>query len=215
MASDRLQHALSHVRWIGGSVCAGKSSVARVLAERTPLRLYHCDQHEAEHVARSHPDRHPTMAAFSALSMDERWVRRSPEAMAESSARWHVERFDLIVADLLAGPRDPPSLVEGFGLFPELVSAVIRQAHQAVWLVATPAFLTAMRYRRGMTVPDQTSDPERARRNLIARDILMADRARRSAAECGLPLVEVDGSRSIDETARLVARLLLLSAPRQ
>lgn len=199
------RHALAHVLWLGGSVCAGKSSISRLLAQRYPLQLHHYDRHEPDHVARSHPDRHPAITAFNSLTMDERWILRPPTIMAESSIQSLTERFEFVVEDLVGMSRDRPILVEGFGLFPECVSAVISAPRQALWLVAAPTFLTAMRYKRGMTAPDLTSDPERARQNLIARDVLMADYVRRQAAERRLTVVEVDGHTSIEDVAAVVA----------
>ncbi|WP_133884358.1 shikimate kinase [Glycomyces sp. NRRL B-16210] len=38
---------VSHVRWIGGGTGAGKSTVARLLAERYRLRIYDGDAAEA------------------------------------------------------------------------------------------------------------------------------------------------------------------------
>jgi hypothetical protein len=207
-----LKHILAHVRWLGGSVCAGKTSISQVLATRFGLEVYHCDRLEREHLARAQPGRQPAMTSGAALSMDECWVFRSPEVMAESSFTFHQERFEMIVDDLLGRPGTRPVLVEGFGLLPACVMQVIREPHQALWLVTTPAFLTAMRYQRGMTAPGLTSDPERARRNLIARDILMTNALTRELTARGLPLIEVAGSQPLDTIAGLVARRLQLTA---
>jgi adenylylsulfate kinase-like enzyme len=47
--TESLTRALSHVLWLGGSVCAGKSSIARTLGAKDGLRVYHYDRHEQEH----------------------------------------------------------------------------------------------------------------------------------------------------------------------
>jgi adenylylsulfate kinase-like enzyme len=70
--------ALAHVIWIGGSPCAGKTSVAQQLADRHSLQAYHFDRHEADHIKRSSPARHPALHTFLAMTLDERWVLRSP-----------------------------------------------------------------------------------------------------------------------------------------
>ena len=203
--NGELSQDLSHVLWLGGSVCAGKSSISRLLARRYPLQLYHYDRHEPDHIARSRPDRHSAITAFNSLTMDERWVLRPPEIMAESSIQSLTERFEFVVEDLSSTSRNMPILAEGFGLFPECVSPVISDPRQALWLVASPRFLRAMRYKRGMTAPNLTSDPEQARQNLIARDVLMADYVRLQATERGLAVVEVDGRASIEDVAAMVA----------
>ena len=42
--TEQLQQALAHVYWLGGSPCAGKSSIADSLVERYGFRLYRCDE---------------------------------------------------------------------------------------------------------------------------------------------------------------------------
>jgi len=70
----------SHVLWIGGSVCSGKTSASAELANRYHLRTYHFDRAEPFHVYRSVPERQPNIISFMAMTMDERWILRSPES---------------------------------------------------------------------------------------------------------------------------------------
>lgn len=208
--SDReraaMRAALGHVFWLGGSVCAGKTSITEALARAYGLHAYSSDRHEVAHIARSDPERHPTLHTAAARTMDERWLDPSPEEMAATSTQFHRERFDLIVEDLLALPRDRPILAEGYGLLPECVVSDLADPRHALWLISRPAFLAAMREKRGMTAPALTSDPMRARANLIARDVLMAAALREDVTRRGLAFVDVDVSRDMAEMAGLVAR---------
>ncbi len=52
----------------------------------------------------------------------------------------------------------------------------------------------------------QVRDPERATRNLFARDMLVAAHVRAQAGSRGLTVWEVDGSRSAEELAEQVAQ---------
>ena len=45
--------SLAHVYWIGGSPCAGKSTVADMLGERYGVHVYHVDDHAEDHSARA------------------------------------------------------------------------------------------------------------------------------------------------------------------
>jgi hypothetical protein len=76
---------LSHVFWLGGATCAGKTSVADRLAQMYGWQVYHYDQHEPDHVARRLQVGDQQIAAFLALSMDERWLLRTPEVMAQET----------------------------------------------------------------------------------------------------------------------------------
>ncbi|WP_426511059.1 hypothetical protein ACPPVO_10720 [Dactylosporangium sp. McL0621] len=53
--------------------------------------------------------------------------------------------------------------------------------------------------------PRGVSDPERAQRNRIARDRLVAEDAVRAATALGMPVVEIDGSLGAEGIADIVA----------
>ena len=207
------QRAFAHVLWIGGPPDAGKTSVATLLARKNHLPVYHFDRHELDHIARADPKRHPALHALgsSLKELDERawcdehWVRRPVEEMARSAIASWSERVDLAVEDLLAMPADRPIIAEGPGFFPEVILPLLSSPRQASWLVPTTAFKRASHRRRGKTAfRSETSDPDRACRNHVERDLLITEHYRRAARELGLPLIEVDGSRSAEEVAALV-----------
>ena len=79
-ADNDLKRALRHVLWVGGSVCAGKTSAAGVMAERYALRAYYFDHQEPFHIHRSVPERQPhlTLDAVGVELDHERRHWRSP-----------------------------------------------------------------------------------------------------------------------------------------
>jgi adenylate kinase family enzyme len=83
---------LTYVLWIGGATDAGKTTVARIIAERYGLQLYNYDQHDLPQIERLAQ----TMThyrAFLAASMDERWVRPEPEELAQRALQAFCDRF--------------------------------------------------------------------------------------------------------------------------
>ncbi len=207
---DLSPQRLQHLRWIGGGSGAGKSTVARLLAEMYELRLYHCDDMQSAHATRSNLTDHPMLHAFSAMTMDERWARRTPEEMFRTFHGFHGEGFELILADMLGLPIDVPILVEGYKLLPRLVAPLLSRKDQAVWLIPTPSFRRLALERRGSlwSIAGQTSDPEKALTNLLARDALFTEEVERQATVLQLTTIQVDGSASIDELAKRVAHCL-------
>src|SRR5688572_32669838 len=101
-----LRAALAHVYWIGGAPDAGKTTVARLLAKRHGMRLYVLDASTRAHAERATPAAQPELSAFLGLTMDERWVDRTPRVMADQTLRISAERFALALEDLLALPSE-------------------------------------------------------------------------------------------------------------
>ena len=202
---------LGHVSWIGGASGAGKSTMARRLADRYGLRRYATDDVMSDHAQRSTPEDSPFLSEFLAMDMDERWLNRSPETMLETFHWYRGEGFGLIVEDLLAFPPEPAVVVEGFRLLPRLVKPLLADAGPAaVWLLPTPEFQRAAFASRGTLwkIAGKTSDPERALRNLLDRDRMFTDRLRDETRSLGLPVVEVDTTTTEDALFERVSAAL-------
>jgi hypothetical protein len=175
---------LSHALWIGGAPCSGKSSVAAALADRFGLQVYHVDARTWVH--------EPRMPAteFGSLTMDERWVHATPERMLGWFVTSSRHRFRLVLEDLRELPDEPAAIVEGPQLFPTSVSAVLRDPAHALFLLPDPDELAERRRARG---PMQgTSDGDRAKQNVVARDLLIAAAFEREARELRLPTLRMD-----------------------
>ncbi|MEU0898539.1 hypothetical protein [Streptomyces massasporeus] len=201
---------MRHVYWIGGGSGAGKSTIARRLADRHGWRLYSTDDVMADHARRTTADEAPFLHAFMAMDMDERWVDRSPETMLETFHWFRGEAFGPIVEDLARMPAGTPVVVEGFRLLPHLVEPLLPGPGHAVWLLPTPqfrqcAFTSRATPEGGFT--RRTRDPARADRNLAVRDALFTGRLREETTRRGLPAVTVDGTMTADELAGRVGEV--------
>lgn len=208
MHGDPLSSRLRHVYWIGGGSGAGKSTIARRLADRHGLAVYATDDAMSDHAARCPDIEVPLLRAFQRMDMDERWVRRRPETMLDTFHWFEGEGFDLIVEDLLDLPPAPRIIVEGFRLLPHLVKPLLPTPSHGVWLIPTPEFRLAAFERRGTlwTIPRKTSDPERALRNLLERVGLFTERVRSDVESAGLPFITLDRSIAENDLVDRVAK---------
>jgi 2-phosphoglycerate kinase len=203
---------MRHVYWIGGASGGGKSTMARRLAAEHGLTLYATDDVMADHARRSTPQDSPFLARFAAMSMDERWVTRSPETMLDTFHWYRGEGFRLIVEDLQRLPGTRGVVVEGFRLLPHLVQPLLATGGHAVWLLPTPEFRRAAFDTRGSTwkIAAKTSDPEKALQNLLDRDRMFTDHLTAETQRLGLPAIEVTPGLTEDELAARVEQLFEL-----
>ncbi|MGH8976872.1 MAG: hypothetical protein ACRDV7_02265 [Acidimicrobiia bacterium] len=201
-----LRAQLQHVLWIGGASAAGKTTIARRIAEQNGLMLYATDDAMSDHARRATPETCPFLSEFMEMDMDERWLRRSPEAMLETFPWFRGEAFDMIFDDVLRLPRTPGVIVEGFRLLPHRVQPLLAAPSHAVWLLPTPDFRRAASAQRAPAwgFLDETSDPEQALRNLLERDRMFTDRLREETTRLELPAIEVDVPTNEGEIANRV-----------
>ncbi len=190
---------------MGGSPCSGKTSIAMSLIERYGMTYYDCDQALYRHNEQVTPEKQPVFYRVMRLPPEELWMRPVEQQTAEELAIYR-EEFPLILADLLAMPKDRPVLVEGAALLPECVAPLIDTPRRAIWVVPTAEFqwehYSQREWAQGYV--RDTSDPRKAFQNWMQRDIQFARFVRGDAEQRGLRAIVVDGQRSLAENIRLV-----------
>ncbi len=205
---------LSHVLWIGGSPCSGKSTISHTIARIYVFVDYHVDAWDGNHMARRIAAGDVEAQAFMNMSIDQRWVERSVAALTREAISSWSRAFPLVIEDLLALPTETFIVAEG-NFFPGCVAPYLSSPRQAIWLVPTDEFCERGRRERWAQlairqkrhgVHDEGSDPEKRRQNIIARDCRLARYVRRQAKEMSLTVQVVDGSRSREEMTELVER---------
>ncbi|WP_420644884.1 hypothetical protein [Candidatus Leptofilum sp.] len=200
----------THAYWIGGSPCAGKSTIAQRLAAQYSLHLYQCDTEFEHHLRQSTAEASPTIHHLHQLSCDELWLRPVTEQLNTEIA-YHAERFELILADLCRLPTEPV-LVEGAELMPTAVFPLLTRTNQAIWLVPTADFQRHHYAQRPWIheVLRECSQPAQAFENWMQRDIAYANWVQQETTVRNLNCLIVDGSHSIEENCQRVAESLQL-----
>ncbi|MCB9156204.1 MAG: hypothetical protein H6645_03700 [Caldilineaceae bacterium] len=202
-------HQLRRVYWLGGSPCAGKSTVSEMIAEQLGWQVYHCDDWDEVHRARADVVKHPTFHAVTKLRGDALWLRPVEEQLA-TEIRFHGEQLALVLEDLpqILATDERPLLVEGSAPLPHLLTPLLPNRHHAFWLIPTETFQRYY-YAQRPWVPGQlatTSNPAQAFENWMQRDAAFARWLEGQVAHDNLEWWQVDGTISIEETAELVTK---------
>lgn len=195
------------IYYLGGGTCCGKSTVTEHLRGRYGLCVYKLDDDLFDFLRRMAEEGHPLAAAELTRSPEEAWMR-DPALLCEETILLYRDMAPYWQAALAARPDDRPVLAEGAGFMPELMQAIGVPRDRYLCMAPTRSFQYD-RYARRPWI-DQilagVSDREAAFRNWMERDVLFADRMMREAEALGYPTLRIDGSRSIEETAGIIAK---------
>jgi 2-phosphoglycerate kinase len=194
---------------MGGSPCSGKSSIAEVLAEKHGLHVYKCDDAFWEHAKRVDPVAHPTFYRLTRMTWDEIWMRPVAVQIADEFACYR-EQFGMIVDDLLALPRSMPVIAEGAALLPDLICGLLPDRSRATWVIPTESFqrehYTLEKRPWVQDILQHCQNPTQAFANWMDRDVGFAKRIAQQAQALDLEVLTVDGKRTIEQNAGIVAQ---------
>lgn len=199
--------ALSHIFWIGGSPCSGKSTITAKLAAQHGLTIYGCDEMVDRHTTEAGIDRASVIHRLARASCDELWMRPVDQQVREEIV-YYEEEFPFILDDLRALPRDRPVIAEGAALMLHLLESIGVPHGRSIWLVPSPAFQREHYARREWPNDALASctDPDQAWRNWMERDIGFGRRVDNEAMRPVLTCLTVDGSRLLESILDAVRR---------
>jgi hypothetical protein len=204
---------VDHVFWLGGSPCAGKSSISEVLASRFDLNVYRVDEAFEVHAERFDPVLHPTLTKWCASSWNQRWMQTTDNLVQDVIACYR-EHFTLILEDILSLPNHKPLLVEGTALLPREVVKLLPERNRAIWVVPTADFQRGLYSKREWVceILAQCDNSETAFHNWMKRDSEFANWIAAEVEALGFELLRVDGKDTIEDNAMTVAAHFQLSA---
>ena len=206
----------SHLYWLGGSPCAGKSSMAALLAQTYDLRVYAVDEALPRQLAQLTPAMQPVLYKWTHTPWDALWMQ-PPAVLLDEAIAAYREHCRLVVAEIGAEAATlRPVLVEGTCLLPECVAPHLparpmgtrHWARHGLWVVPTAAFQRDHYPRRGplvQSILDQCRDPDQALTNWMDRDVAFGRWVAAEATQRGYRVLVVDGSRTVADHAAQVA----------
>jgi uridine kinase len=199
-------HNLSHVYWIGGSGCSGKTTVADRIADEYGFAVYHCDEHwdgENGHLSRAIPSRHPTTCRLAAMGLKKLFLL-PPKEYVDLLFDFHIEDFGMVLEDISSLPKGK-LVVEGVSFVPELVCQVA-PPEQIISMVAFEEFQRENYLRRDFAQEwfrDYT-DPQGVFESFMQANALMARSLYERAKQLGMRVLITDKESTISKSLQVV-----------
>ncbi|MGJ3237672.1 MAG: hypothetical protein ACFE0Q_03100 [Anaerolineae bacterium] len=199
------------IYWLGGSPCAGKTTISEIIAQEFGWQVYHLDRHVERYLQRATPQHQPHLTAYKQMGLQAFLLQASHTQLTQVLSI-SAEQFPFILEDLSNLSQNKPILVEGANMRPVDVRQQINQPSQALWMVPTEAFQLDTYPKRGSWVQDvlrryDTPDEGiRAFERWMQRDALMAQHSAEQARQQGIRVIVVDGKRSLFDNAEIVMR---------
>lgn len=196
-----------NVYWLGGSPCAGKTTVAQAIAHRLGWDVYHCDEHYSTHLKQATPEAHPIFYQLSHLQGDALWLRPVAEQIRTEIA-YCAEQFTFALADLQKrlDTQQRPLLFEGVPALPHLLTPLLPTPNHAFYLIPTEPFQRHHYAQREWVkgVVATASNPNQAFDNWMARDAGFARWLQAEITHHQLPWLSVNGTRTINDTVNYI-----------
>ncbi|GAA0473737.1 hypothetical protein IRB23M11_19220 [Alkalibacterium sp. m-11] len=205
----RLRDRKEPIYWIGGSSCAGKSTFAKLYAEKKGFSLYSCDNHFEEHLNRISASTHPAMSRMSKMTSNELFYKTKPAEQLRLYIDIFKEDFKFVVDDILT-LRDKPLVVEGNQLMPSLVHDFMKLKDKAIWLAPTENQQIEIYSKRTWihSVLKDTDNQTIAFNNWMKRDSLFANHVVKETNRLNLTSLSIDSNLDWDKYFDLIEKHL-------
>jgi hypothetical protein len=196
---------MMNVYYIGGSPCAGKSTVAELITQKYGLFYFKVDDFLEDYIIRGVQKNKPICRKLIELTPEQIWMR-SPVEQNIEELQFYREIFEFIIEDINKIDSVKGIITEGAAFLPELIMKMnVDKEH---YFCITPAEeFQIFHFKQRPFVPDVLkgcSDKELAFHNWMERDILFAQEVRRQCVREGYHSLITDGTLTIDETLKKV-----------
>ncbi len=194
------------IYWIGGSTCAGKTTISNALAANYGLTIYHCDDFIGKHTEKSNPQEQPNLNKISNASWND-ILSMNVEEYLDWATSSFSEEFGMILEDLNKLSADKPILVEGINLLPKLIKEVITNIGQAIWLVADETFYKKHQMKRQELFErlKECSNQEQALQNYMDNDLAFGKYILNDAKKLDLKVIEIVNGSDIKNYIELIS----------
>ena len=204
---------MSHIYYLGGSPCAGKSTIAEKIAEKYGFQYYKVDERLMKFIEKGGEDGDKWLKHISEISLDQLWLR-DPVMLNEEELFTYERLFPYFVSELDKLEKNVPVITEGAAFLPRLVNKLgVDKAHYVCMVPSREFQIHHFKKRLPIWINDylsSCSDKETAFHNWMERDVLFALSVLEQAKGIGYETLVVDGSKTVDENFQFVAKTFKL-----
>lgn len=198
--------------YIGGSPCAGKSTIAEILSQKYHLYYFKVDDFLDNYTKLGAYKGYPICKKIIEMSSEQIWMRE-PVLQCREELEFYEEIFEYVLADLKQINCENGVITEGAAYVPKLIKQLGLPHNRYISITPTEKF-QIFHFKRREFVPyvlEGCSDMERAFCNWMDRDILFAQEVQRQCYEERYASIINDGSIEIDELVNRVAEHFVLN----
>lgn len=192
--------------YIGGSPCAGKSTVAEILSRKYNLYYFKVDDFLDEYTKLGAQKGYPICKKTVTLTPEQIWMRE-PALQCMEKFEFYKEVFEYVLADIKKLYCENGIITEGAAYVPDLMKQSGVPCSR--YLSITPAKeFQISHFRKREFVPyilEGCRDKEKAFCNWMDRDVLFAKEVQRQCEENKYLSIINDGGVGVDELVNRVA----------
>lgn len=192
--------------YIGGSPCAGKSTIAEILSRKYGLYYFKVDDFLDDYTKLGALKGYPICKKTVEMNAEQIWMRE-PLLQCEEEFEFYEEILEYVLADLKQINCKNGIITEGVAYVPQLIKQLGIPDNRYVSVTPTKEF-QIFHFRKREFVPyilEGCKDREKAFCNWMDRDILFAQEVQKQCRENKYFSIINDGSIGIDELVNRIA----------
>lgn len=191
---------MMNVYFIGGSPCAGKSTVAEILSKQYGLYYFKVDERLDEYTRRGARVDYDICKKQVEMSADQIWMR-DPVLQCKEEFLFYEEVSSFLMEDLAKVCECNDVITEGAAYIPHIMKKFHISSDRYIALIPTKEFQIP-HFRKRDWIPyvlDGCSNQEAAFDNWMERDVLFAEEVAQECNVLGYQLIRNNGELSIEE----------------
>jgi len=186
---------MKKIYFVGGSPCAGKSTICEILSKKFNLYYFKVDDYLDKYMKKVALNSETLCKKNLSMTSEEIWMR-NPIIQKNDELSIYKEIFDSVIQDLEKINCDNDIITEGCAYLPTLVKELGILHNEYLAIIPTKEFQVT-HYRERQFVPyvlDGCSDKEKAFENWMERDFLFSKEIERQCKSNKLKLIINDGT---------------------